>query len=90
MSTESITEILRAFLAKEGVVLCRPLAHESNLVPLDGVKELTILREVAILVEDAKSIGGVEEWDDVPTKEIPQATLRMLRHQAVQMCGSVR
>lgn len=57
MTTESLVEILRAHLTREGLTLCR-MADTKR--PLDGMQEIAALREIVSLVEDLGGDLGVE------------------------------
>lgn len=56
MSYEAAIAILKAHLAKEGLVLCK--ANDTQFA-LDGLKECEALRQIVELVEDT---GAVNEW----------------------------
>ncbi len=79
MSPESTIDVLRAHLAREGLTLCR---NADTTFPLDGVREVEALREIAVLVHDTGRVSPRDEWSEGPTKEIPVATLDALRRRA--------
>jgi len=83
MSTESLIEILRAHLAKEGLVFCR---YADTQFALIGMKETVALQELAELVKDALSVGPwIEDGkcNGRVTQEIPAETVQMLRALSV-------
>lgn len=71
MTTASLTELLRAHLAKEGLVLCK--AADTQFA-LDGVREIEALAGMVELVDDTRGI--VAEWEDTnTTRPIPSDIL---------------
>lgn len=67
MKTESVEELLRAHLTKEGLVLCRSVDVNRYL---DGMHEAYALRNLALLVQDVNQTPGVDQgWDDDITVE---------------------
>jgi hypothetical protein len=58
VTAESLVTLVRAHLAKEGLVICK--ANDTQF-PLDGLKEHQALRGLVELVEDARDLA---EWDE--------------------------
>ena len=78
MTTESMIAILKAYLQKEGLVLCKLVDTQ---FPLDGFKERDALTGIIELIDDARN---VEEWgdefsDEATTKPIPTTVLESLK-----------
>lgn len=61
MSTDSLSDIVRALLVREGTFL-----RDSSGLPLEPVREAYILREIVELVEDGVLMAS---WDDDKTTE---------------------
>lgn len=74
MSIESMVEILRAFLNKEGYVLCKASDTQWGL---DGLREVEALREIVSLIDDARE---AEYWGkDARTPVIPLGVTEALK-----------
>jgi hypothetical protein len=65
VTTASIVEVLKAHLAKEGLVLCK---LNDTQFPLDGFKENDALTHIVEVVDDAQAVA---EWVDSDTPTAP-------------------
>lgn len=75
MSNEAMIEVLKAHLAKEGLVICKAG------VPVDGFSEAEALAGVVDVLDDAQN---VMEWkDDETTLPVPANILVALARTAV-------
>ena len=74
MSREAMTEVLRAWMKRENLVLCR---SNDTAFALDGEREAETLREIVVLVDDATAVA---EFDlGTKTAEVPSEVVDHLR-----------
>lgn len=79
-SPESLVDLIRAHLKREGLVLCSSYTG----APVDGEREAMALREIGVLVQDAdRTAPAPESWDDDVTAPLPRATIQHLRALSV-------